>query len=337
MRHTLSLIIATLALAPATISQAQSDYSKGGTLAREDSLMNAARGYTDMGNFSEAINVYGQVPTERARVERAQCYLEMGNVVRALDEAKMMRKEKDFGLKNDALLIEARCREKQGFTQAARRMYRKLTKAGHAEGMYYYANHLHTIGHQRQAAEVCMKSIRANRQLTPAHGLLAEIETARGHRYQALLPLYRYLLTSSDMGRESGADLLLRLWRRGGLGIDILGKQEPEEAYSQLMEKRIDTIIDSIAPQSNKAADVIEAMAIRTDSLFAEMRDTGEENLDFWQVEYADFLIEIHAREMTRAMVYFIFEPAHRTEVLTWLSENAGYFEEFESWVNARL
>lgn len=334
MRTTLLLIAATTCTAWAN---AQDDYARGGTLAREDSLMNAAREMADMGNFSEAINIYSQVPTERARIERTQAYLEMGNVVRALSDAKLMGREKDFGLKDDALLIEARCRERQGFVEAARRMYRRLMRKGHAEGMYYYASHLHSIGHQAKAAEVCQKAIKANRQLTPAHELMADIETARGHRYQALLPLMRYMLTASDNGRQAAAERLMRLWRRGGLGIDILSKREAEEKYSEMMEKRIDAICDSIRPKGETSADKIDALAMRTDSLLAVMRETGEENLDFWQVEYADFLIEIHARGFTRPMIYFIMEPAYRAECLAWLSENAGYFLEFETWVNGRL
>lgn len=324
------------ALAASVAATAQTAFAQG-TLAREDSLMSAARAYADNGNYSEAINTYSKVPTERARVERTQAYLEMGNVVRALSDAKLMRKEKDFGLKDDALLIEARCRERQGFTAAAKRMYRRLTRNGHAEGMFYYASYLHTIGHQKRAADICQKAIKADGKLTPAHALLADIETARGHRYQAILTLYMYMLTASDYGREAAADKLIRLWRRGGLGIDLMNMREAEEPYSEMMEKRIDSLIVSVRPASDKPADMIEAMAVRTDSLFSAMRDTGEENLDFWQVQYADFLIEIHARGYVRPMTYFIFEPAYRTESLTWLSENAGLFEEFESWVNARL
>ncbi len=330
-------ILLVASIAATVASHAQSAYTDGGALAREDSLMNAARGYADVGNFSEAINIYSKVPTERARIERTQAYLEMGNVVRALSDAKTMGKERDFGMKDDALLIEARCRERQGFTEAARRMYRRLTRRGHAEGMYYYAKHLHTIGHQTKAAEICQKAIKANRQLTPAHELMSDIETARGHRYQAMLPLYRYMLTASDYGRQAAAERLTRLWRRGGLGIDLLGRREAEEKYSEMMEKRIDSIRDSIRPKGDRSAEMIEALAERTDSLLAAMRETGEENLDFWQVEYADFLIEIHARGLTRPMIYFIMEPAYRAECLAWLSENAGYFSEFETWVNARL
>lgn len=329
----LSILLAAIA---ASLSANAQTFSKS-TLAREDSLMNVARSYADNGNFSEAINVYAQIPTERARIEMAQAYLEMGNVVRALADAKTMGKEKDFGLKDDALLIEARCREKQGFIQAARRMYRRLVKHNHAEGMFYYATYLHTIGHQAKAADICQKSIKANSSLTPAHALLSDIETARGHRYQAMLPLYRYMLSASDAGRQEAAEKMIRLWRRGGMGIDLFKMREAEEPYSEKMEKQIDALIADIAPASDKPADQIAAIAQRTDSLLSHMRDTGEENLDFYQVQYADFLIEVHAREFVEPMTYFIFEPAYRTECLTWLSENAGLFAAFEGWVDARL
>ncbi len=332
-RHVMTI----LASAAATIAMAQGGPVSGGSLAQEDSLMNVARGYADMGNFSEAINVYSKIPTERARVERAAAFLEMGNVVRALSEAKAMGKEKDFSLKDDALLIEARCRERQGFIPAARRMYRRLARHNHAEGMYYFASHLHTIGHQTQAAELCQRAIRADRQLTPAHKLMSEIELARGHRYQSLLPLYRYMLSASDEGRKEAAQRLLRLWRRGGLGIDLFGKRMTEDKYSEEMEPQIDAIIAAIPASGDDHAAMIAAIAERTDSLLSKMRDTGEDNLDFWQVEYADFLIEIHARGYVRPMVYFLFEPLYKTEVLTWLSENAGDFEEFMEWMGGRL
>lgn len=304
--------------------------------SERDSLMSLAREWRDAGNYTEAISLYGRVKTDKARLEAADTYLEMGNVVAALERAKRMRKDDSFALKSDAMLIEARCRQRQGFDRAARALYRKLARAGHAEAMFYYAAMLRAQGSLPQAEQMCKRAIRADASLTPAHCLLSVVEEQMGHRYQALLPLMRYLLQASDRGREEQARRLLTLWRKGGVGLDILGRREAEEPYSEGMEAVIDSIAmaESQAEASPRA--VMDAMSRRTEALLERMRDTGEDNLDFWQVSYADFLIEVYARGYTKAMVYFMFDQTYKPEVLFWLSEHAGYFEDFRVWMEGR-
>ena len=304
--------------------------------SERDSLMSLAREWRDAGNYTEAISLYGRVKTDKARLEAADTYLEMGNVVAALERAKRMRKDDSFALKSDAMLIEARCRQRQGFDHAARMLYRKLARAGHAEAMFYYAAMLRARGSLPQAEHMCQRAIRADASLTPAHCLLSEVEEQMGHRYQALLSLMRYLLMASDQGREEHARRLPALWRRGSRGLDVLGRRKAEEPYSESME----AVIDSVAlaePQAEASPQgVMDALGRRTEALLGRMRDTGEDNLDFWQVSYADFLIEIYARGYTKAMVYFMFDQTYKPEVLLWLSENAGYFEDFRVWMEGR-
>ncbi len=304
--------------------------------AVQDSLLSEAARWRDAANYTEAINLYSQVHSDEARLAIADTYLEMGNVVAALDRAKTMQKDDHFSLKPDARLIEARCRQRQGFDRAAQRIYAKLTRQGHPEAAFYYAAMMSNKGHHAKASRLCQKAIIKQPTLTPAHLLLAQTEMALGHRYQAMLPLMRYLLTASDEGRTQNAEQLLHLWRRGWGSLDILNKRQPEEPYSQAMEATIDSLIAAIPPAGQTPKDLIENIAIRTDSLASAMRSTGEENLDFFQVAYADLLIEIHARGYVRPMVYFIFNTIYHADVLTWLSENAGYFDEFRIWVEGR-
>lgn len=304
--------------------------------AQTDSLMARAARWRDAANYTEAINLYSQVKTDEASLAIADTYLEMGNVVAALDRAKALQRDEAFALKDDARLIEARCRQRQGYDRAARRIYAKLTRQGHAEAAFYYADMMSQKGHFSIASSLCQTAIAKKPALTPAHLLLAQSEAALGHRYQALLSLMRYLLTASDDGRAQNADLLAQLWRKGWGGLDPLAKRTPEEPYSQQVEAAIDSLIAAIPTSGGSPADLIENIAERTDSLAAFLRATGEENLDFFQVAYADFLIEAHVRGFIRPMVYFFFTSLYHAEVLTWLSENAGYFNEFRLWVEGR-
>ena len=304
--------------------------------AQTDSLMARAARWRDAANYTEAINLYSQVKTDEASLATADTYLEMGNVVAALDRAKALQRDEAFALKDDARLIEARCRQRQGYDRAARRIYAKLTRQGHAEAAFYYADMMSQKGHFSIASSLCQTAIAKKPALTPAHLLLAQSEAALGHRYQTLLPLMRYLLTASDDGRAQNADLLAQLWRKGWGGLDPLAKRTPEEPYSQQVEAAIDSLIAAIPTSGGSPADLIENIAERTDSLAAFLRATGEEDLDFFQVAYADFLIEAHVRGFIRPMVYFFFTSLYHAEVLTWLSENAGYFNEFRLWVEGR-
>lgn len=325
------LLPLALCLATATAgAQAVAD------VATRDSMMAVAAAWRDAANYTEAINVYSRVPTAEARLAVADTYLEMGNVVAALERARLMRRDKSFPLREGAMLVEARCRMRQGFDGAATRILRRLVRAGNAEAMYYYARHLGTKGQMGKATEMCQKSLAADPSIVPAHLLLFETEAALGHRYQAMLPLMAYLLMASDAGRAEAAPRLGELWRRGWAGLDILGRRTPQQPYSERMEQKIDSIMAAIPRRGTTPDETMRALAARTDALLAAIRDSGEENMDFWQVRYADFLIELHARGYVEAMTRFFFSDIYKVDVLAWLSENAGYFDDFRVWLSGR-
>lgn len=326
------LLSLTLGLAAPAVAAAQ----PVATVAARDSLMAAAAAWRDAANYTEAISAYSRVPTAEARLAVADTYLEMGNVVAALERARLLRRDKEFPLREGAMLVEARCRLRQGFDGAARRILRRLARAGNAEAVYYYARHQASGGHMVKASEMCQRALTADPSLVPAHLLLFEAEAALGHRYQALLPLTAYLLMASDEGRAEAAPRLAEVWRRGWAGMDVLGRRTPQEPYSELMEQKMDSIGAAVVRQGDGAAETLRTLSARTDALLAVMRDTGEENMDFWQVRYADFLIELHARGYVEAMTHFFFSGTYAADVLAWLSENAGYFDDFRVWLSGR-
>lgn len=326
------LLSLTLGLAAAAVAAAQ----PAATVAARDSLMAAAAAWRDAANYTEAINAYSRVPTAEARLAVADTYLEMGNVVAALERARLLRRDKSFPLREGAMLVEARCRLRQGFDGAAMRILRRLARAGNAEAMYYYARHLASGGHMVKATRMCQGALAADPSLVPAHLLLFEAEAALGHRYQALLPLTAYLLMASDEGRADNAPRLVEMWRRGWAGLDVLGRRTPQQPYSELMEQKMDSIGAAIPARGGDPAETLRALAARTDALLAAMRETGEENMDFWQVRYADFLIELHARGYVEAMTRFFFSGIYTADVLAWVSENAGYFDDFRVWLSGR-
>ncbi len=353
MKHTI-LTILTLSLATSALSQSL-------TQAERDSLMDVAYQRRAVGAYTQALDIYGHLGGNRARLERAETYLELGieqtdsrplspaemgygtygkahNFTElALQEAKIMQKDATFPYQDEARLIEGRARNAQGFTTKAKRIYKKLAEKGNAEAMFYLSKQLYAEGHLQEAEYYAQKAIIKDPLLTPAHRLLSTIELSMGHRYQALLPIYRYLLTASDAGREESITQLRSLWRNEPWQFQLLGKRTDEEPYSEKMEKKIDEICAQFGDQPTEATAIIEQISQKTDSLLAHMRDTGEENLDFWQIAYADFLIEVHARGYVRALTYFIFDPVYNTQVLAWLADNTAYFNEFRMWMEGAL
>ena len=354
MRIPLLITLLGLILSFATLNCAK---AQSLPLSHADSLMIQAQQLRDAGTYTMALDVYGQISAsdphfEQSRVERAKTYYEMGNVNTALHEANILLKLKNFSLADDALLVVARCREVLGYARASRASYRKLLKHGHTEGMYYYAMSLFSHGHDDEARTICQQAIvtaRAQTQrgentslaLAPAHQLLSSIEVASGHRYQALVALYRYILSCSDEGRVLGAKQLLTLWRREAQAIDLLRKRKPETDFSEKMEVVLSAICDtmpSVSPTKvgTLSADDLENIVAKTNAMASALRDMGEENLDFWQLNYGDLLVEMHARDYVRPMVYYMFEPVASATVLTWVNDNLALFREFSLWLEGR-
>lgn len=307
-----------------------------------DSLMMQADMMRSAGSLAMAADLYSQIGTDRARVECASTLLEMGRVTDALREARVLLKLEGFTLKDDALLIVAQCRDAQGFDAASNRAYKKLVKNNHAEGAYFYALKLFRQGHDKKAEEMCQRAIRANKTLAPAHQLMASIQATAGQRYQALLPLYRYMLTSSDEGRRLGARQLLTLWRKEAQAIDILRHRRGGDPFSQRMEAVMTNICDTLpstAPDKVNeltAADV-ETLVAKTEALTDAMRELGEENLDFWQLYYADMLVEMNSRSYIRPMIYYMLEPVAKGTVLAWVNDNKALFQDFTVWLEGRI
>lgn len=304
--------------------------------AERDSLMELAETRRYQERYDEAIGIYERLGGEAARLEMASTYLEKGKVLIALEQAKAMRHDDLFSRKDDALLIEAQCRQAQGFSKAANRIYRRLHKKGHAKGIYFYANKMYAEGHDRKAETLCQEAIRRDRSIAPAHRLMAAIEVSLGHRYRALLPLYFYMLTCSDEGREEGLPQLRSLWRREAGFVYTLQKERENDPFNDLMDRRMAQLVESADYKPGESGEM-EKVAQMTDSLFAYADSHGQENLDFWQVQYADFFCQLHRNGYTAAMAHFVLSPADKGAALAWLTANGRLFDEFRAWLASQI
>ena len=299
--------------------------------------MAVADRWRQMNNYTEAVNIYSMLPTDQARIELAHTYMRMGKVTTALQMARQMAKDADFPLRDDALLIEAQCREAQGFDNASRRILRKLVKGGNPEAAFLRAQKLFAAGHTLKAEDMCIKSIRADATYAPAHKLMAAIEANQGRRYRAMLPLYYYLLVSTDdEGKRQAYEQLVRLWRHSANMIDVLHRGKTADAFNDGLDAFIRTVATSDSISTLQPQESVALLARYTDTLFRHILATSEENLDFWQVFYADFFAKLPPRGFVVPFVYFIADAAHHPEVLAWISENAAFFDEFRLWMGAQ-
>ncbi len=308
------------------------------TTSRIDSLMSRASDLRTMSMHAEAIAIYNQLTIPTARVEKAFTLIEMGQVAYALSEAKQMLAQDDFPLHDDALLVLARCREIQGHTSAARRAYRRLATHEHAEGLYYYAVYKYKRHKYADAEKLLIRSISSDKTLPASHRLLSAVEVELGHRYRAILPLYYYLLIASDSDREKNIMQLRTLWRKQIQYIDLFQKpnQDSDSPYNVAMDKYIASISsDSIAHLER--VNLIRSITSLTEKLFAEILVSSADNLDFWQVAYADIFVDIHSRGYTSSLINFYFAPTYNADVLLFLADNGLVFNDFRLWIESRL
>ena len=329
---TASAGLLALLLAVSLTSAGQTRISR----AERDSLMDVAETRRYEGRHDEAIHIYERLGGEQARLETAATYLEKGKVLIALEQAKAMRHDALFSRKDDALLIEAECRQAQGFDRAAMRIYRRLRKRGHARATYYYANMMYTKGRDAKAEELCCEALRRDRSIAPAHRLLAAVEVARGHRYRAILPLYFYLLSCSDEGREEALPQLRSLWRREADFVRSLRHGDAADTFDDQMEGLMAELVETYDYKPGERGEA-DKIALMSDSIFACAERLGAENLDFWQVHYADFFGLVHRGGFTAPMVHFVCAPADKGTALAWISANRALFDDFQTWLASQL
>ena len=305
--------------------------------AREDSLIDVGRMWRDNKNYSLALDNFMMAGCEESQYEIAATHYMMGKVGQALSECKSII-DADGKYALDAEVLTGLCREKQGFERAAKHIYKKLvSEKNSARAAYHYAAMLMRKGHLDDAEAMVQKSILIDKASPESHYLLASIEALKSNRFKTMLPLYYFLLINTDEDAQRQAyTQLVSLWRRSAQAMQLIKSKRDVDPFNDDVDAHINqwATSDSIAHLSGQEA--IEALCGRTDMLLQYLQENSENNLDFWQVAYSDFLVTLVPRNFVRPYVYYISDAKYHAEVLQWVSEEEYLFNEFRLWMEAQ-
>ena len=150
--------------------------------------------------------------------------------------------------------------------------------------------------------------------------------------------MYYYMLTATDEGRAQAYPQLLRLWQNRAQAIDILKRQREADPFNDGMDSYIGTIADDSLTRYEPKRQ-IERLAELTEKLFAHTAETGEQNMDFFQLHYGDLYSELHKLGYETPMTVFMADAVHHTEALKMLTDKqvGTQFNEFRMWAEVRL
>ena len=304
--------------------------------ARQDSLIYLGRVWREARNYNMAIDQFLRAGGDEAEYEIALTHYNMGKVSTALSESKAIV-ERDNAFSLDANLLIGLCRERQGFERAAKRIYKKLAEKGSAMAAYYYASMMQRKGHLDEAEKMCQRSILIDNGIPEAHYLLSVIEVQKSERYKAMMSLYFYLLINNDENNQRMAySNLIRLWRRSAKALEIIKTDKKSDKMTAAIEKHIDGLATSDSISNLEGREQIEALIKDTDSLMRFLLSSTEDNLDFWQIAYADFFVKMVPRNFIKPYVYYISDASHHAEVLDYVAQDEYLFNEFRLWMEAQ-
>lgn len=262
--------------------------------AERDSLINEALAWRKMGNLNHALYLLSGIDASEARFELATTYYMLGKPGKAIEICRRLAADTTL-LALDARVLMGQCRRAQGFDRVARRIYKRALAAGSSNAGMQMAEMYFDKGRLAEAEEYCQKAILLNTANAEAHLLLAQVNEVRGLRFQAMLPLYYYLLISNEEELKNAAyQLLVQLWCARSIYRDVVGRGRPvETSFNAKVNRQIDewTTNDTIAaaePQQQR-----EMLKVFSTKLFGFLREHSATNLDFYQIVYSDFFIAI--------------------------------------------
>ena len=298
---------------------------------RRDSLLQIGYVMRERGNYIEAMRFFAEVGGDVGTLEEAQTRYEMGEMNRAIRLCKQLI-EHESQCSDDANLIIARAREAQGYKRVATSKYKKLTRKGNAEALYYWALMLQRSGHNAKATEMLQKSIRANSANRNPHELLAEIMIDNGDRYRAILPLtYSLLLPDDTASLRRSAMQLEFLWRPKAnllkrIANSNLDKDEKSNAFARMMDSYIYHWTDTAKVRSS-------SIRTFTPILINKLKENQMMQMDWWQVVYADFLLSIEEAGHTEAFLYHITAALTPEETKSWIESHESEYASFLLWL----
>ncbi len=308
------------------------------TTAEADSLMHEARTWRSMGNLDHALYLFTTVGTDEATFEAATTQYLLGQSSSAIATCRrLVDSQSEYAL--DARVLIGQCRQQQGFDFAAKRIYQKAIDDGSSAAAAKYGQMMYAKGHLNDAQSLAQQAITLNPSNAEAHLLLAGVMANQGKRFEAMMPLYYFLLIAdNDDDRNLAYTQLMSLWRRSSKSLNFLKapeKPDPHDFCARI-NAQIDTWTTSDSIAHAEGSKAIRMLHEQTDRLFRFLLDESEQNLDFWQITYSDFFVRLVPRNFVEPYVYFISSTRFNADVLTYVAENPVLFNEFRLWMEAQ-
>lgn len=325
-------ILTILAVLTATMAHAQQSAE-----ARRDSLIHDAHTWTAMGNADHALHLLTLAGGDEAQFEIASLLYNQNRYSEAISECKkLIEAGGDYAL--DARVLMGQCRRAQGYDFAAKRIFKKALADGSSNAALEMAHMLYAKGRLTEAEHYAQQAIQLNVGNAEAHFTLASVMESRGLRFEAMMPLYYYLLISdNDAQRDLAYRLLTHLWCRSSTYVDLLHRGRPStSAFNDAVNRQIDSWTTDDSPARAQGVEAIEKVYALTDSLFRHLLQNSENNLDFWQLTYTDFMVKLVSRNFVRPMAYHIASQTYKAEVLAYTAQDTYLYNEFSLWMEAQ-
>ncbi|MCQ2204825.1 MAG: hypothetical protein MJZ15_10345 [Bacteroidales bacterium] len=286
------------------------------------------------------IAVTAQTTSERDSINYylAQEHYSDGKIALCVDECKSIIKLGTY-YATDAKVLLALCRERQGFERAAIRLYKQLIrKDKSAMGAYCYASNLYRRGYLNKAMQTAQTAIKYDKNLPEAHLLLGSVMASKCDRFKAMMPLYYFMLINDDAEKQKLAyDQVISLWRRSSQTMQLLKTDVVADPFNDKVNRYINGLASNDSIAKVEGREQIEMLKDKTDALLRYLLENSEDNLDFWQVYYTDFMVKLVPRNFVKPFVYFISDKTHHAQVLEWISgEEGDLFNEFRLWMEAQ-
>ncbi|MDO4462377.1 MAG: hypothetical protein Q4C30_07780 [Bacteroidia bacterium] len=320
MKHVFSIFL----LAMLTIAAS-------GQSARRDSLLNMGRSLRDARMFAEAIFSFTEAGGDAGRIEIAQTRFETGEFSKALEICNgLIDNESIFT--DEAELLVARIRDAQGLHRIANMKYRKLVKANNAKASYYYALMKHRTGNNNEAVKLLQHSITHNRANIDAHIVLSEIMINNGQRYLAILPIMYSLILSTDTEtiREYQPQLEALLSKSSIAVQQLYTKSLPYVTNNiQRTESMISYYIENTECPANEPH-IIHILP----QLLNYMQEHQTDNIDWWQIAYADFFSTLCQAGHQEALIHHLCSSLNPTVTRQWIESHEGQYAAFLTWLS---
>lgn len=197
---------------------------------------------------------------------------------------------------------------------------------------FNYGMKVHQDGNLKLAEEHIQKSILLNPAHAEGHRYLSLIQEEKGQRIKAILPLYAYLIYSTEeQPKESVMDSLQNLLYKGievvqenGLSFTLAFSKEDADENPNL--QALELVLNDLNHNTPGIPEnEVDKFRIYTHSIFRFMSENhrGEDNI--WWGLYGRLLNDMHDKKYVDAFIYSLFHEIDR-------KNPPKAIEKYENW-----